>query len=216
MNSIGKIREEIEQEIFDYQVLKQALRAYSKPRDKISSLLASKDLIQIRKGLYCFAPPYRKNSLCLEIAANLIHGPSYISLDYALSYHGLIPERVEVVTSMTTARSRRFDTPLGRFSYQTLGVRRFASGVRRYEGPSQQHFLMASPEKALVDKVWTDKRFSGNRLGEFSEYLTDDLRISSHSLRKLSRELLQEISNDYASRKIANLVHYLQKEFHNE
>ena len=71
----------------------------------------------------------RFREICREYLANLIYGPSYISLDYALSLHGLIPERVETITSVTTRRSRHFDTPFGTFSYRMLNGRRYAVGV---------------------------------------------------------------------------------------
>ncbi|MEA3441146.1 MAG: hypothetical protein U9R58_12785 [Chloroflexota bacterium] len=111
MKTIGKIRAKIHGEIFDYQVLLYTLSGYRKPRDKITRLLAAGAIVRIKKGLYCFGDPFRKKPISREHLANLIYGPSYISIDYALSYYGLIPERVETITSVTTHRSRDFDTP---------------------------------------------------------------------------------------------------------
>jgi len=73
----------------------------TRPRDKISDLLKKGTIIRVKKGLYVFGEDNRKKPYSKEILANLIYGPSYISLDYALQYHGLIPERVEAVTSVT-------------------------------------------------------------------------------------------------------------------
>ena len=122
MEEITRIRRDITREIFDYQVLTDALSDYSKPRDKITKLLAGGAIVRIKKGLYCFGEGLRRGPVSREQVANLIYGPSYVSLDYALSYHGLIPERVEVVTSVTTRRSRKFETPLGSFSYRMLNT----------------------------------------------------------------------------------------------
>ena len=92
------LRQQIARDVFDYQQLVTCLSQFSKPRDKIRRLLASGEIVRIRKGLYAFGAPLQRAPISRELLANLIYGPSYISLDYALSYHGLIPERVETVT----------------------------------------------------------------------------------------------------------------------
>ncbi len=211
MSDIASIRQKIEMDVFDYQALMGALHSYGKPRDKITRLLTSGDIVRIKKGLYCFGEAFRREPVCREYLANLIYGPSYVSLDHALSYHGLIPERVETVTSVTTGRSRRFTTALGNFSYRTLSRPRYANGaVLQTEG--QSRFLVASPEKALVDKVWTDKRFSGQRMGDYGRYLFDDLRISPEALRDLDPPRLASIARVYDSRKIDTLLRYLTQQ----
>lgn len=56
--------------------------------------------------------------------AGLIHGPSYISLECALGFYGLIPERTKEITSICMGKKsrkvKRFETPLGRFSYHPV------------------------------------------------------------------------------------------------
>ncbi len=187
-----------------------ALSGYRKPRDRITKLLASGVIVRIKKGLYCFGEVFRKEPLCREHLANLIYGPSYVSLEYALSHHGLIPERVEVVTSVTTRRSRDFNTPFGTFTYRMLKGRRYAIGVI-LETADKTPFLAASPEKALADKVWADKRFSGLRMSDYDAYLTEDLRIDQHALSSLDRSRLQVIATAYDSAKINNLLCYLKR-----
>ena len=85
-------REEI-----DYQFLLSILKEYAHPRDKISEWLKSGDLIRVKKGLYIFGKQIAQTSYLLEVLANLIYGPSAISLSYALSFYGLIPERVPLI-----------------------------------------------------------------------------------------------------------------------
>jgi hypothetical protein len=63
-------------------------------------LLRRKDIIRVKKGLYIFGETYARRPFSREVLANVIYGPSYVSLDYALHYHGLIPERVEAVISI--------------------------------------------------------------------------------------------------------------------
>ncbi len=72
-------------------------------------------------------------------------------------------------------------------------------------------FLVASPEKALADKVWTDKRFNGLRLSDYNAYLSDDLRIDREALSRFDRSRLQVIATAYHSAKISNLVRCLKR-----
>jgi predicted transcriptional regulator of viral defense system len=205
IDEVVRIRRTIEQDIFDYQALTGALSGYRKPRDKITKLLANGAIIRIKKGLYCFGEDFRKKPISREYLANLIYGPSYISLDYALSYHGFIPERVEVVTSVTTRRSRDFSTPFGIFSYRMLTDNRYTVGVV-IEQSGKASFLIATPEKALIDKVWTDKRFHGVNVSDYSSYLTDDLRIDPETLARLDISRVQSISSKYNSAQIDKLA----------
>src|SRR4030066_379589 len=109
------VRDNIPAEIFDYQTLIEALKGLAYPRNRISDLLRQGIIIRIKKGLYVFGDKSRRDPYSKELLANLVYGPSYVSLDFALAYHGLIPERVEAQTSVTPIRSRRFATPVGLF-----------------------------------------------------------------------------------------------------
>lgn len=208
MSNAAHLRQQIDHDIFDYQQLVACLSQYSKPRDKIHKLLSRGELIRIKKGLYTFGEPYRRGPLCRELLANLIYGPSYVSLDYALSYHGLIPERVEAVTSVTMGRSRDFNSPFGMFSYRRLSKSRYAVGAMLGQA-GEVSFLIASPEKALVDKVWKDKRFSGTTLSAFGPYLLEDLRIDPARLASLDGDRLKAVDIACDSRKIRLLIRYL-------
>ena len=210
MSEIRLIRQRIEREVFDYPGLMSALADFRKPRDKVTRLLADGDIIRIKKGLYCFGEAFRREPVSREYLANLILGPSYVSLEFALSFHGLIPERVEHLTSVTTQRSRAFITPMGHFSYQTLSNPRYAVGAFLETSGSVQ-FLIASPEKALADKVWKDKRFDGRRVSDYEPYLLEDLRIDPDGLRALDRHRLRTVADAYASSKIDKLVGYLSR-----
>ena len=99
-----QLRKTIISEEFDYALLSAALSNYSAVRQKINQLLKEKIIVRVKKGLYVFAAEYRTNLVCKETLANLIYGPSYISLEYALGFHGIIPERVEIITSISTKK----------------------------------------------------------------------------------------------------------------
>ena len=208
MVETAEIRQELDRDVFDYQQLTGCLSHLSKPRDKINKLLRRGDIVRIRKGLYTFGRLYRRGQLSRELLANLIHGPSYISLEYALSYHGLIPERVSTVTSVALGRSRKFDTPVGTFTYRSLSLERYAVGAELAESPAGS-FLIACAEKALADKVWTDKRFSGTRRSDFGPYLEEDLRVDFAQLASLDRSRFERIQQAYSSRKIRSLFRFL-------
>ncbi len=209
--TVMDIRDQVRTEVLDYQQLVSCLRGYAKPRDRISGLLADGSLIRIRKGLYVFGQRYRRTPLSREHLANLIYGPSYVSLDYALSHYGLVPERVENVTSVTTGENRRFSTPFGDFSYRPLPPPRYAPGIR-WAGEGDTHYLIACPEKALVDKVWADKRFSPANLKDFDAYLFEDLRLDEEQAAALDREQLATICAAFASRKIDMLARCLARQ----
>jgi predicted transcriptional regulator of viral defense system len=199
------IQRQIGRDIFDYQQLLLCLRDFEKPRDKISRLLAQQNIIRVKKGLYVFGEPFRRRPVCRELLANLIYGPSCVSLDTALSYHGLIPERVEAVTSVTTNRTRAFETPFGMFVYRQTTDTRYCRGITLCSS-GDDSFLIATPEKALIDKVWSDKRLEGTRARDFALYLTQDLRIDPARLAALDFDLLTGIARAYDSRKINALL----------
>ena len=119
-------------------------------RRQLSRWVASGRLIQIRRGLYTLAAPYARESPSLFAVASRLRRPSYVSLESALAYHGVIPESVPVVTSVTTARPGRVETPLGDFIYRHLR-RSLFWGYREIEVGRDQKAFMADSEKALLD-----------------------------------------------------------------
>jgi len=121
-------------------------------RRQLSRLTASGHLIQLRRGLYALAPPYRKVKPHPFLVANYLVRGSYVSLQSALAYHGLIPEHVPVVTSMTTLRPGYRETPLGHFAYHHVKPENFY-GYDLIEVEEKQTALVANPEKALLDLV---------------------------------------------------------------
>jgi len=122
-------------------------------RRQLSRWTASGRLYQLRRGLYALATPYQKVKPHPFLVANRMVRGSYVSLQSALAYYGLIPEYVPVVTSVTTGRPARWDTPLGSYLFRHIQVE-LLRGYRLGEvSPGQEAFL-ASPEKALLDLVY--------------------------------------------------------------
>jgi len=103
---------------------------------------------KIRNGWYCFSDQPLHEGHLVHIA-NRIYGPSYLSLESALSYYGFIPEGVFMQTSVTTLRTQAFSTPLGHFRYQTLKPDLFFGySLKQVD---QTWYKVAYPEKALID-----------------------------------------------------------------
>ena len=196
------VRSRIQPEIFDYQTLTDALRDLSAPRDKITGLLREGVIVRVKKGLYVFGDRYRRRPYSKELLANLVYGPSYVSMDYALAYHGLIPERVEALTSVTPSRSRRFATPVGLFVYRQIPLRAYEAGVVRVDADRAQGFLIASSEKALADKIVSIRGIPIVSAAEMSRLLEEDLRIDGKALAALSVESIDDYAGRYRSRRL--------------
>ncbi len=209
-----ELRHQIPFEEFDYQILLDALRGYAHPRKKITALLRKGEIIRVKKGLYIFGEQHRRAPYCRELLANLIYGPSCVSLEYALQYHGLIPEQVETVTSVTCGRSRSFTTPVGQFSYRSIQLNAYRIGVDRIELADGRAFLMALPEKALADRVVAERGSSLKTQKELALFLYDNLRVDPTALQRLDPEALASIALAYGSRRLkllAQLVVRLQR-----
>ncbi|ADI84194.1 type IV toxin-antitoxin system AbiEi family antitoxin domain-containing protein [Geobacter sulfurreducens] len=198
-------------EEFDYQTLLDAVRGYARPRMKISAMLAKGDIIRVKKGLYILGEPLRRRPFCRELLANLVYGPSYISLEYALHYHGLTPERVEAVTSVTCGRSRTFATPVGTFSYRMIPLEAFRTGMDRVELDDGRSFLVAIPEKALADRIVADRGAGISTQKELHEYLLSSLRIDPGGLRELDPVRVAEIARAYRSRRVKLLADLISR-----
>lgn len=214
MVSAEYLRKMIPWEEFDYHALLDALQEYACPRDKISDLLSKDVIVRVKKGLYVFGDSYRNAPYSREVLANLIYGPSCISLEYALHYHGLIPERTEALTSVTTKRPKQFQTPVGLFIYKNVPEVGFHIGLQRIELGRGRAFLMACPEKSLADKLRSDRGLKIRSQKECLEYLVTSLRVEENDLMNLDSGLLEKIAAAYGSKKIhllAGMVQRLQR-----
>jgi hypothetical protein len=143
-------------------------------RRQISRWTASGRLLQLRRGLYAVAPPHARELPDALAVASRLHRPSYVSLESALAYHGVIPEAVPVVTSVTTGRPRKFHTPVGDFAYRHLH-RSLFWGYREVGTDPGQPIYLALPEKALLDLFHLTRR-------PVRRSFVDELRLAPGSL----------------------------------
>ena len=162
------------------------------PRDKLKNLVKSKDLIHIKQGLYLLGEKY-KRPYSKEVLSGMIYGPSAISFEHALSYHGMIPERVETVTCLCFKRDKNYSTPIGAFHYKYLARELYPVGLNFHQ-TDLGNFFMASKEKALCDLAYFQK-FKDEKMA--LEFMCEDLRIDNSTLVNLDTGLLFELGKIY-------------------
>ncbi len=209
MQIMRHLRRRIGREEFDYQALMAALSDYANPRDRVTALLRRSDIIRVKKGIYVFGDDLRRRPYSRELLANLVYGPSFVSLDSALSLHGLIPERVEALTSVTTKRPKSFDTPVGSFIYRQSPRGSFHLGMdRREEGDVA--FLIATPERAIADKVRDDRGHALSNRRDAAMYLFEDLRIDRGDFEQMDPDHLEQLAEGLRSRKVATCAALLR------
>jgi hypothetical protein len=172
-----------------HQLLVSIFKDYERPNDKIYQLAKEGVIQSIKKGLYVVGPALTVDRRPEPfLLANHILGPSYVSVETALSYHGLIPERVYEIASMTTQASRKFHTPLGTFTYTRLSLPYYAFGIRSEKLADDQYAMVASPEKALCDKVITTSGLLLRSKKAAKQFLLENMRMDEDVLRQLNTE----------------------------
>lgn len=136
------LKRQIEKEVFG---ILDVMKIF--PKEKVTTIrtqlyrLAQKGLIvPIKRGLYCFD----KSKIDELALAGQLYSPSYISLETALNYHGVIPDVPMTVSSVTPTTTKKIETSLGNFYYLKIDSKLFF-------GFSQTGFNIASKEKALLD-----------------------------------------------------------------
>lgn len=178
-----------------HDTLVSLLHDYKRPNDKIATWLAEKKLMPIKRGLYVVSPTLTGGLISLPLVANTLYGPSYVSLEFALSRYGLIPEVVHQITSVTIRRGKNYDTSLGRFSYQTLSTKVYPLGMRSIKNDTGHFYLMASPEKALCDMLMLTPNLSVHSVGSLKTLFELDWRIDIDEVMTFDRELVREIAD---------------------
>lgn len=172
----------------DFSSIAAVLQDVEDVRGKVSRLVKTGELIGVVRGIYVTAPEYRKRPVSLEILANMIYGPSYVSFEYVLERAGLIPEAVRGITSATPKRNKDYETALGHFSYRRLPLAIYSFGYRREELEDGSGYLIACPEKALLDWLYLSGSVRSSKALEGRFY--DDLRLDPEALGELDRERL--------------------------
>ena len=179
-------------------MLLQQYKSYANPAAKIGRMVRDGHLIPIIKGLY-----ETDRAIPGHYLAGIIYGPSYLSFEFALAWHDLIPEAVYAFTSATCAKKRkkRYETEYGTFTFRDVPVSVFPYGTELHE-ENGYGFVIASAEKDICDQLYTCSPCA-NR-AELQSLLFYDLRIDEATLRSIDSNKLMELAGLYQTKN-----HYL-------
>lgn len=186
-------------------IMLQELNNYKNPRDKLAHMVKKKECIPVIQGLYetnPTTPGYR--------LANTICSPSYLSFEFALSYHGLIPEAVYNFMSATFEKKKKkeFKTPFGTFTYRDVPSAAYPYGIECVS-ENGYTFQIASPEKALCDELYIQSPVTSQR--ELKELLFDGLRIDWDLFCKLNMDDILFLNSKYHCTNIQKLTKTMEK-----
>jgi predicted transcriptional regulator of viral defense system len=167
-------------------------------RRQLTRWKASGRILQLRRNVYVLAAPWRRVEPHPFVIANELHRPSYVSLQSALAYYGMIPEAVPVTTSVTTGRPVMLETPFGRYLYRHVRQAAFFgySSARIFH---DQEALFADPAKALLDLVYLTPggeaaaHLESLRLEDLEAIVTQDLR--DHASRWGKGKIARAVEN---------------------
>ena len=159
---------------------------------QITRWVSSGKLIQLRRGIYVIARPYREKQPHPFLIANKLKKASYISLQSALEHYGIIPEYVPVITSITTGRTEKITSKLGRFQFRHLKKELFW-GYQELEISRDTRVFIALPEKGLLDLVYLTEQ------ADSMEYL-EELRLQNTD--KINKDTLIDYAKKYGTPKL--------------
>lgn len=193
-----------------HSTLMSLLSDYQAPNFKIHRWLDEGQLISLKRGLY--AVPSPTSTLSLPLMANHLYGPSYVSMEFMLSYYGVIPERVAQITSVTTRRGKQFSNTLGRFSFQHLPPSYHALDIKRIIAAPRVAFMAASLEKAVCDWLVLTPNLKIYSTKALRELLLDDMRMDDVVLNELDIDKVISFAEvGYKSSRLKWLVRLLEE-----
>ena len=191
--------------IITNDMAKYKLNNYSNKNNKISREIKKGKLFKIITGLYETdqnTPGY--------LLASSIYGPSYISFDFALSYYGLIPERVSTITCATFNKKKRkqYNTKFGVFTYKDVPSSAYPEEILLKQ-ENNYSYQIATKEKALCDKLYSLKPLKN--ISNLENMLFNDLRIDIDEFKKINIKKIEKLSNLYHSTNVTLLLKYLRR-----
>lgn len=158
----------------------------------------------IRRGYYIFSD-LKLNESVLFLIANKIYSPSYVSLEMAFSYYGLIPESVYGITSITTQKTNNFKTTIGEFIYQHIKPElMFGHKLVKYNDHS---FKIAEIEKALLDYFYLNSQLKTK--DDFFEMRFNVKEFISQVDRDKLLNYLKRFNNKKMEKRVRKFLKYI-------
>ena len=191
-------------------ILKEQYHNYSNPLDKIKRECQAGNIFRLTNGLYetdRHVSPYLLSASILS--------PSYLSFEWALSYYGLIPERVFSITaaSLNVRKNKTFENVFGRYEYSDIPVEAFSEGLTYLE-EGDYVVKIASKEKAICDSLYKWKTV--NNVRDLNELMFLDKRINQDEFSTCDFKLLISLASHYHKTNLKLLVKLIRKEYINE
>ena len=191
--------------ILTSRIIKENLKEYANKNTKICREIKKGNLIKIINGLY-----ETDSSVNGYLLAGSIYGPSYLSFEFALSYYGMIPEKVIAFTSATCNKKKKkvYRNYFGTYFYRDVPENVYPLGIKLVE-EGNYSYQIATPEKAICDKLYTLPPLKNKK--ELEIALFHDLRMDREEFDKLNMQDIEKIANAYHSTNVNLLYRYMRR-----
>ena len=161
-------------------------------------------ILKLRNSWYCL-PDFLKEPYSTWIIANTVHAPSYISLESALSFYGILPEGVHMCTSVCTTRTLRINMAGHEFEFSRLRAKHYSGYRLEDTGSDRRRLRIAYPEKAVADFFYLRTSYN-------SEQEIRELRFDESSLDGgLDRDRLYSYTELYGTAALEKRIKILLK-----
>lgn len=161
-------------------------------------------ILKLRNSWYCL-PDFLKEPHSTWIIANTVHASSYISLESALSFYGILPEGVHMCTSVCTNRTLRINMAGHEYEFSRLREKHYAGYRLEDTGALGRRLRIADPEKAQADFFYLRTSYN-------SEDEIRDLRFDEASLEGgLDREKLLSYTEMFEALALEKRIRILLK-----
>ena len=161
---------------------------------KVAQLEKAGEIIRLKRNLFIVNPQETGQPLSSGLIANHLLSPSYVSMQTALRYYGLIPEAVYTVQSMTFKTAKEYNTPIGNFCYYHISRPTYPIGITQIK-EGNNVYIMATPEKALCDLIANQPGINLRYKKEALEFLEENLRFDMDRFYQLNPKIFEDYAN---------------------
>ncbi len=168
------------------------------------------ELIKLKNGLYITKETYSKyinTDGFLELIANKLRTPSYVSLEYVLSKHGVITESVYTITSITLKTKRVFNNLTGQYIYKSIKKSLFNS--YKLEKFLSNDYYIATKEKALFDYLYFKAQTVPEDIHNLN--IAEELRLNLDSFTKKDFDNLSKYGVISNNRKLISIINNIKQ-----